>query len=169
MGRTAPALMSRTGRVVLEGIAAGLIGAVAVALVLGLWSVAVGRPFLFVPWVLGSAIAGTELAGEVSSGPVGVYNMIHVPVSITIGLIASVFVARAEKRPGLTHVLALLVLVGIIYGVVLMGAFAVSASEVVSWTAVLLANAAGAIATGLYLIRAHPRLRLVPDLTPTEI
>ena len=169
MGKTTPVLMGRTTRVVLEGVAAGLVGAVAVALVLGLWSLFSGRPFLFVPWALGSALLGTGLAGDVTPEPIGVYNALHVSVSVVIGLAASVFVARAESRPGLTHLLALLALVGVVYGAVLMGAFAVETNDVVSWTAVLLANGAGAVATGIYLFRAHPRLRLVPDITPTEL
>jgi len=169
MGRTTPIFFGRTTRVVLEGVAAGLVGAVAVALVLGLWSTLSGEPFLYVPWALGSALLGTGFGEEVTSEPIGAYNALHVSVSIAIGLVASALVARAEARPGLTHLLALLALVGVIYGAVLMGAFAVEANAVVSWTAVLLANAAGAVATGIYLFRAHPRIRLVPDITPTEL
>jgi len=169
MGRTAPIMMGRTTRVLLEGVAAGLVGAVAVALVLGLWSLLSGRPFLFVPWALGSALLGTGLSGNVTPEPVGVYNAIHVSVSVVIGVVASMFVARAESRPGLTHILGLLAAVGVVYGVALLGAFAVEATEAVSWTAVLLANGAGAAAIGGYLFRAHPRLKLVPDTTPTEL
>lgn len=151
----------RAHRVVREGLIAGLIGAVVVAL----WFLVVdvtSREFWFTPAALGSAVFhGARGVGEVEVTALTVagYTLIHVGGFVLVGLLAAALATHAER-----HGVLLLagVLLFVTFETLFLGLTAIAASWLLAalngWT-ILGANLIAAVAMGWYLWRAHPGLR----------
>ncbi|HEX6590092.1 MAG TPA: hypothetical protein VF039_13890 [Longimicrobiales bacterium] len=151
----------RGHRVVREGIIAGLIGAVVVAL----WFLIVdvtSREFFFTPAALGSAVFhGARGVGEVEITPFTVagYTLLHIGAFLLVGLLAAALATHAER-----HGVLLLagVLLFVTFETLFLGLTAIAASWLLAalngWT-ILGANLIAAVAMGWYLWRAHPGLR----------
>lgn len=81
-----------------EGIEAGLIGGLSVALVYLLRDLTVGDP-LHTPGVLGTLLvegSGTGVSNDPSLGAAAAYNLVHFSVWMVIGLVASFGVRQVE-------------------------------------------------------------------------
>lgn len=153
-----------------EGLLAGLLGAVLVAI----WFLAVdtvaGRP-LFTPAALGSAmLGGARSAGdvEVTALPILGYTTIHVFAFLLTGLVAAALFAAAEE-------VSEVVLLG---GVLLFGVFEVFSIgllaivsqwliDALAWWNIAIANFIAAAGMGIFLMRRHPKLMY--DLTHQEL
>ena len=144
-----------------DGIAAGLLGAGAVALwflVVDAWA---GTPF-FTPAALGSLVflgATSPLEVQVTPGIVAAYTVLHVAAFSAVGTALVWSAERLERTPGIW-------LLGIIGFIVLEGLFigtAVSLGEwvlgAVSWWAVGVGNAIAVTAMGVWIWRTRPLLR----------
>jgi hypothetical protein len=144
-----------------EGLYAGVLGAVAVAL----WFLlidAVRGQLLFTPAALGSALfLGARGVAEVqiTFAMVLGYTMLHVAAFIAAGFLASALASAAEREPPVLLGAALLFFV---LEVMFLGLLAIVASwllDALNWWSVVAANVIAAAVMGAYLWHEHPRLR----------
>jgi len=152
--------MGSEGRIVREGVVAGVIGAAVVAILILVFDVASGAP-LQSPAILGSAI----LRGirdpnlvAVSAGPVLGYTILHGLGFIVVGLIASYLVASAEREPAM--VLALLIFFAAfeVFFLALIAFWALPVLGVLAWWEILAGNLVASLAMLYYFHRRHPGL-----------
>jgi hypothetical protein len=152
--------MAREGRIVHEGVVAGLIGAVAVAVLILLFDIAGGMPFQS-PAILGSAIfkgiRDPNLA-IVSAGPVVGYTIVHGLGFIGVGLVAAFLIAAAEREPAM--VLALLIFFAAfeVFFLALLAFWALPVLGVLAWWEILAGNLVASVAMLYYFHRCHPGL-----------
>ena len=145
-------------RVLNDGLWIGLIGYVTVALVTGVLDVLRGASFFYTPAVLGGALFGR--AGPVAVTPEVVfpYNGVHLLTFLAIGMLIAVLVREVELHPVLWF-LAFFVLLGMFfYSLALIGAIGAEAGPGVPWTSILVADAAAAVAMGVFVRSRHPGL-----------
>lgn len=92
-----------SSRRVWEGVAAGVSGALSVALWFFLGDAAAGRP-LYTPAVIGSALFHGAVSAEevrVTARIVREYSIVHIAVFLTLGVAISRLAAEAEDSPPL--------------------------------------------------------------------
>ncbi len=148
-------------RIIREGIVAGLLGAVVVALWFLIFDAMAGRVF-FTPAALGSALLyGARGAAEVqiTTAAVVLYTLIHVTAFIVIGVVATALVVEVEEQPPL---LLGLVLFFAAFEALFIGIVAIFAAwilDTLGWWNVLVGNLLAALAIGAYLWGEHPVLR----------
>jgi hypothetical protein len=152
--------MAAEGRIVREGIVAGLIGAAAVALLILIFDIASGAP-LQSPAILGSAILKGIRDPSlviVSAGPVVGYTILHGLGFIAVGLIAAFLVASAEREPAM--VLALLIFFAAfeVFFLALIAFWALPVLGVLAWWEILAGNLVASAAMLYYFHRCHPGL-----------
>jgi hypothetical protein len=88
-------------RVLREGVIAGLIGAVVVALWFLLYDAWRGRP-LFTPALLGTTIfygVCTPASVQIGAGPVIGYTILHVLAFVGFGIVAACMMVASEREP----------------------------------------------------------------------
>ena len=150
-----------SGSMVREGLIAGTIGAVTVALWFLVLDVAQGRMF-FMPAALGSALflqAGSAESVNTSPGIIAGYTLVHFAGFILVGLLAAAIFRRADREP---PVLLGAVLLFVTLEAFFIGLIAIVASwmlDMIPWWTIAIANLVAGLAMGIYLWRAHPRLR----------
>lgn len=158
---------SEISKLYVEGMVAGIVGAVTIAVWFLLWDTVQGRP-LYTPSVLGTALFGR---GEALSSPNGIevslemtlmYTWVHGLVFAVLGGIVSRLLGVAERNPDLGFGIVLLFVVlqfGFIAGAVV---FVGSGLSVLSWPAVLFGNILASTTMAGYLWRQHPNLDIRP-------
>ena len=144
-----------------EGVVAGLIGALVIAVWFGIIDVVTGHPF-FTPATLGQGLLSTFGAISPDQGTVTfvlVYTVFHFAAFMFVGLAASVIVALARYEPSILIGFAILfaVMEVGIYGltVLLEGATPLGRH---AWLPILIGNALAAFAMGLYFWKKHSEL-----------
>jgi len=151
----------REHQVIREGLIAGLIGAIVVAVWFLIIDLVQGR-MLFTPAALGSAIFnGARSAADVQiTVPIILaYTGIHIAAFLGTGFVASALISAAEKDPPM---LLGLVLLFVTFEVLFFGLIAIMASwllDSIRWWTILAANLIAAGAMGAYLWHAHPNLQ----------
>jgi hypothetical protein len=147
-------LWGRWGRVLQEGAAAGLIGAVVVAVWFLVVDVAKGELFR-TPILLGSRIFGE---GQPDLVTVLLYTAAHGLAFVTFGIVAAVLINGAESEPLLILGLAILFTA---FEVVFFGAIVIAAKwvldELAGW-AIFLGNVLAAVAMLGYFFSQHRSL-----------
>lgn len=156
-----------SSRVFQEGIVAGVLAAVAVALWFLVFDTLRGQP-LYTPSVLGSALfgRGASLAG-LESSPVSVekvlmFTWVHGMVFAALGGIAAWLLAVAERFPQVGFGIILLF---VIFEACFTGAAMLIAGPILqalTWPAIGVANLLAAAVMAAYLWRRHPSLRVEP-------
>ena len=154
-------------RVHQEGIVAGILGALTIALWFLVVDVVQGRP-LYTPTVLGQALFGRGAwPGTIESMPpsfemVAMFTWVHLLAFAVIGVAVSRLIAMAEQHPGLGFGFVLLF---VILEACFTAAVMIVAAPVLrelTWPAILVANLlAAAVMTG-YFWRRHPTMAMRP-------
>ncbi len=144
-----------------EGVIAGVIGAVVVAL----WFLAIdvlqGRPF-FTPAAIGSAlIGGARAPSEVDVGALTVliYSILHLAAFVITGLVAAAVLRVAERTSSVVLIGG--VLLFFVFEAFSIGLLAILSQwlfEALSWWSIAAANLIAALAMGVYLARRHAAL-----------
>jgi hypothetical protein len=152
--------MAREGRVVREGVVAGLIGAAAVAILILVFDIAGGAP-LQSPAILGSLIfkgVRDPTQVTVSAGLVLGYTIVHGLGFIVVGVIAAALVAAAERERAM--VLALLIFFAAfdVSFIALVASWALPVLGVLTWWEILAGNLVASAAMLYYFHRRHPDL-----------
>lgn len=149
-------------RVLTEGLIAGGIGYVVVALFYGVMDLIQGSSPFEVAALLGSALfyaAETAAPGVVAPGPVLAFNGLHLVLFLLLGVGVAWLVAKAEAYPVFWYPVFFVLLTGFLLTYL---AVLVVANQVVrllpAWS-VGVANLLAGVGMGLYLWGAHPRLR----------
>ena len=150
-----------------EGLLAGVIGAMTIALWFLLLDALDGRP-LYTPNLLGTALLrGGEGLGAPETLPIALdvvlpFTWIHVLVFLLIGVAASRLLAIAEREPhaGFGVLLAFVVFEFGFVGVSM--ALAEPVLHAMAWSEVLVGNLLAAAAMTLLLWRRHPALAVRP-------
>jgi len=150
-----------------EGIVAGIIGAVTVALWFLVVDVVHGRP-LYTPTVLGTALFGRgAVLGPLDTLPVSLdmvlmFTWVHGMAFAALGGIAALLLGMAEEHPSVGFgVLLLFVVLEFGFTVTAM-VFAAPVLKLLTWPAVLVANLLAAAAMGAYFWLRHPKMRVSP-------
>jgi hypothetical protein len=154
-------------RVYQDGIIAGVLGALAVALWFLIFDSARGRPF-YTPSILGTALFGRGAslapleATPVSMDMVLMFTWVHGLVFAALGGIAAWLLAVAERSP---HIGFGIVLLFVIFEACFtMAAYLLAAPilHALTWPAVVIANLLAAAVMAGYLWWRHPALRVEP-------
>lgn len=149
------------GSIVREGLITGVIGAVTVALWFLVLDIAQGRIF-FMPAALGSALflqAASAEAVNMSAGIIAGYTLVHFAGFIAVGLLAAAIFRRAEREPPVLLGAALLFVTLEAFFIGLIAIVASWMLDIIPWWTIAIANLVAGAAMGIYLWRAHPRLR----------
>jgi len=155
-------MKDETRQVFEQGLIAGIIGHLVVAVVFAVSNVAVGRPILHTPALLGASLfyGLTDPALlEIRAAYVFAYNGTHLLLFMIFGIIGAWLTMIADRGWQLWYLATFffLLIAFHLFGMVQLLALPVQSafSEVVLWAAGLLATAAMAA----YFIAMHPRLR----------
>ncbi len=154
-------------RIVREGVIAGALGAVAVAVWFLIFDLVRGQVF-FTPGALGSAVflrIADSTAVQISLLTVGGYTVVHFAAFIVIGLVAAAIACQAEKVPPL---LLAGLLIFATFEAFFLGTLAVLAEWLLGalgWVSVGLGNLLATVVMAYYLLWAHPKLRAVLSQT----
>ncbi len=144
-----------------EGLLAGLVGAVLVAVWFLVVDLAAGRP-LFTPAALGSAMLGGARSAaeiEIAALPILGYSVVHVFAFLVTGLVAAAIFAAAEEVSEV--VLLGGVLLFFVFEAFSIGLLAIVSGwllDTLSWWNILIANLIAAAGMGIFLMRRHPKL-----------
>jgi hypothetical protein len=150
-----------------EGIVAGVIGAVAIALWFLIVDTFNGRP-LYTPTVLGTALfkGGVGLDAPeslaINTEAVLMFTWVHGLIFIIIGGIASRLLGIAEHNPNLGFGILLLFVVFELGFVAVNLAFAETVLRALTWQAVLVGNLLAASSMAGYFWWRHPNLTVNP-------
>ncbi|HSM07604.1 MAG TPA: hypothetical protein VLA33_01125 [Gemmatimonadota bacterium] len=151
----------RANPVVRQGIVAGLIGAVVVAVWFLVVDSIAGRP-MFTPAALGSAIfhgAGGPPGVDISANTVVGYTFIHVAAFLLAGVLVSALVTQAERAPYLIFGMILLLVIFETFFIAMVAMLGTWLMEALAWWSVLVGNLLAAASMGGYLLKVHPKLR----------
>jgi len=147
--------------IVREGLLAGLVGGLTVAVWFFFFDLTQGR-MLFTPAALGSALllgaTNTEMI-EVSALTVGGYSILHIVTFGVVGLIASAIAWEAESRP---PIILGAILLFVAFESFLLGLLAIVAEFLlgpIAWWSIAMGNLLAVAAIGIYLWQRHPKLR----------
>lgn len=147
-------------RLLREGVAAGVLGGLAVAAWFFAVDLGTGR-LLYTPGALGSALfmgVDSPAGVQVTAGTVFGYTLVHFAGFIVMGLVFAALVARAEEHPPLLMGLALLF---VTFETLLLGLVTIVSAwllEVLPWWSIASGNLVAAAVMAVYLWRAHPGL-----------
>lgn len=156
------AAVSTPRPVVREGVIAGVIGAVVIAIWFFFVDLIAGQP-LFTPTTLGRgmlSILGPIPAGQSAASLVALYTIFHFTAFVVLGLVAAMIVNVANREPS--------VLLGfvVLFAAIEVGFYAfvgllqqATPLGSLAWYNVMIGNVVAAAAMGVYLLRAHPILR----------
>ena len=163
---TSPPTLDTT-RVYQEGIVAGILGGIAVAVWFLVVDLVQGRP-LYTPTVLGTALFGRGVwPATLENLPpslemVAMFTWVHLLAFAVIGVVVSRLIAMAEQHPslGFGFVLLFVILEACFTAAVMIVAAPVL--RALTWPAILVANLlAAAVMTG-YFWRRHPTMAMRP-------
>jgi hypothetical protein len=150
-----------------EGIAAGLIGAAAIALWFLIVDTIAGRP-LYTPNLLGTALfRGGQGLDDPASLPISfemvmVFTWVHALVFAAIGGIAARLLAFAEHTANVGFGIVLLFVIFEFGFIAVSTTLAEQVLSSLAWPAVLVGNMLAATAMGAYFWRRHPNLQIEP-------
>ncbi len=139
---------------VVQGLEAGVIGYVVVAVFFLILNLVTGRPAFFTAESLGTALLG----GTAGAGAVLAFNGVHMVGSLVIGLAAAFLLYETDLHPSLWYPAMFIFVAGFILSSVFAGVFAAELAGAAPWWAIFVANAlAGGVAGG-FLWTRHPNL-----------
>src|SRR5271154_694986 len=142
--------------VVREGITAGLIGGIVVAIWFMGYDFASGNPF-HTPAILGAMVFRSEVTeGIKATLPLVLgYSILHFFAFVTFGLALAILLAASEWEPFMVLGALLLLAVFEVFFVGFVSLIDQSALEVLGWWKIVAGNILALIAIGTYFIRSH--------------
>lgn len=153
-------------RVYQDGIVAGILAAVAVALWFLIFDTIRGRP-LYTPSVLGTALFSRGAFGSIESTPVStdmvvMFTWVHGLVFAALGGVAAKLLAVAERAPQLGFGIILLFVIFEAFFTTAAYLIAAPVLQALTWPAVVIANLLAAGVMAAYLWWRHRGLRVDP-------
>lgn len=145
----------RKARVLQEGLYAGVIGYVTVALLTGLVDIIAGRSFFHTAAVLGSALFGSGAEVAVTPEVVFPYNGVHLLVFLALGFLIAFLVYEIELHAAIWYFVFFALLGLFFVSLFIVVALGEAGGPGVSWAVVIGVNSAAALTMGWYLHRRH--------------
>jgi hypothetical protein len=157
---------SDTTRIYQEGIIAGVLGAVTVALWFFVVDLVNGRP-LYTPTVLGTALFRRGGLPAVETLPISIemvlmFTWVHGMAFAAIGGLVSRLLATAERNPSVGFGILLLFVIFEAGFTVAAMLFAAPILRALTWPAILVANLLAAAVMGAYFWLRHPTMTVDP-------
>jgi hypothetical protein len=143
-----------------EGIVAGVIGAVVVAVWFFVYDMARGQPFT-TPGLLGAFVfygVNTPIGLEPSLGPILGYTLLHGLAFIAFGVIAASMMAVSDREPALFIGFIILFACFEAFFFAMVQVFGLSKAGALTWWSVLVGNLLASVAMLWYFFRAHRAL-----------
>lgn len=157
--------MARTGSVVREGVIVGLIGYATVVVFYAVFDFLAARGVGFTLDLMGKVLfrgsrdpAILQLPPTPDAGAMVGYNLLHLAVSLAVGLFVAALISRVEERPRLAFPVALTLLAGYLITIFGVGRLVQGLTPLVPWWTIVIVNTLAAAVGALYLSRAHPGL-----------
>jgi hypothetical protein len=148
-----------------EGLIVGVIGYGAVAVFYTLFDLLAGRGWVFTLDLLGKVLfrgvrdpAVLQLPMQPDLGAMFVYNLLHLAISLAVGLFVAGLVARAERRPRIGYSMLLVLVAGYLITVAAIAVLARDIAPLLPLWSIVIVNTLAAIGGGLFLWHAHPDL-----------
>jgi hypothetical protein len=151
---------SLQGRIVREGVVAGLIGAAAVALLFLVLDVLNGVP-LQTPAILGAVIfqgARDPYAVAIAASPIVGYSILHGLAFVVVGLIAAFLLAAAEREPAMLLALLIFFVAFEVFFLALIAFLAFPVLGVLAWWEILVGNFLASVSMLTYFFLRHRAL-----------
>ncbi|MEJ2483309.1 MAG: hypothetical protein P8049_09420 [Gemmatimonadota bacterium] len=147
-------------RTLSEGLVAGLLGYVSIALFFGILHLVTGQSIFRTAETLGDPLVSHRSAviGGTAAGSVIAFNGIHLLAFLLFGLIAAWLVSRSETNPGYFLLMLFVGLAGFFYSLSGFLGFSIDRPYAPSWVAVAAANLLAGLLMSSYLLRSHPGL-----------
>ncbi len=157
--------MTTGTRTVREGLVVGLIGYAAVAVFYAVFDFLAARGGLYTVNLLGRAVfrglrdpAVLQLPLPADPGAIGLFNGLHLLISLFIGLVVTWLVWQAEGPPTQARLAWLTIVAGFFVTIFGIGMLTGPIQNLLPWWSVVLANALAVLIAGAYLLRKHPGL-----------
>jgi hypothetical protein len=150
-----------------EGVIAGTLGAVTLAVWFLILDLLQGRPLL-TPAILGTAFfQGTEKLANVETLPIVIdivvlFTFAHWLVFVLVGGLAAFLLRQAERNPNLGFGILLLFVFFEIGFIAVAMLFAQPILQALTWPTILIGNLLAAGSMGCYLWRRHSHLTIHP-------
>jgi hypothetical protein len=148
-----------------DGIVVGLIAYVAVAVFYAGFDVLAARGAFFTVSLLGKALFRGLRDPIVLQYPTRLdwmaifwYNLLHLVVSLAIGLIVARLIEEAERRPAQARAIMVAVALGFVVTVVIVGVLTAPMRALLPWWSIVAANALATAVAGTWLLARHPGL-----------
>ncbi len=148
------------GRIVREGVTAGLVGAATVAVWFLLFDLFEGKP-LETPTALWLGLVGGGVpAGGVAPalGPVLGYTVLHVLAFVAFGIVAAALFDGAEREPAMLLAVLIFFAAFEVFFLALVTFLARPVLGIVAWWAILIGNFLAAVTMLWYFFRRHRAL-----------
>jgi hypothetical protein len=156
-----------------EGAVAGLIGYGAIVLFFVVVNVFAGRSIFYTAALFGSALfygLRDPASLEMAIAPVASYNMVHLLVFLSLGVLAAWIVSKMEKFPLLLLPVLLAIFFVAAYVIMALVIFAEPLLGGVAWWQLGASSVLAAVLMGWYLFRRHPGLRReFADITHSDV
>ncbi len=152
--------MAGTNGIMKEGIIAGFIGAMTVAVWFLIVDIIAAHPF-YTPNILGAGLASI-LGGAALPGMfwnVAVYTVFHFAAFMAAGVLLAWIFHRAETEPSVLVIFVLLFIIFELGSVGLVALLAEAGMRSLAWYQIAAGNVLASVAMGWYLWKAHPALR----------
>jgi hypothetical protein len=154
-------MKARTAGIIAEGLVTGVVGHIAIALVLVFSDLVAGRWVFYTPAVLGTSLLSDGGQGCLVAPEATVllaYTSVHLITLTLFGLLAAWLIHGSEQRPILWFgALMTFVVVAWHLTAAVLGVLGPVQSCLSLWP-ITVAGFAGALAMAVYLWRSHPRL-----------
>jgi hypothetical protein len=158
-------------RVLRDGVAIGLIAYAAVALFYFVFDQLAARGSLHTVNLLGRAVfrglrdpAVLLLPVQLDVGAIGLYNTLHLVLSLGVGVTVVALATRAERWPAQAAAMVAVMATGFVFTILAVGWLSAPMRPLLPWWSIVFANTLSVLLAGWYLVRRHPQL--VPLFVP---
>lgn len=152
--------MATDRRTLREGLVVGLIGYASVAVFYTTFDVFAARGPLHTVDVLGRAVfRGLRDRGvllfpmQIDVWAISLYNVMHLVIALSIGLIVTRLAAEAERHPSRARLVLLALIAGFVCTVSAVGILTTSMRPILPWWSIVAANVLATVLAGWYLVR----------------
>jgi hypothetical protein len=155
--------MARGSRVTQEGLLVGCVAYASVAVFYAVFDLLAVRGPLYTVNLLGRAVFTGVRDPAVLQFPIPPdltaifwYTVLHLVLSLAIGLIVVRLVAHAECHPSQARAVLFTIVAGFVVTILAVGVLTEPMRALLPWWSIVVANASAVVVAGSYLMRAHP-------------
>ena len=147
-----------------DGLAVGLIGFLSVAVLYAAFDFFASRGPLYTVDLLGKTVfAGWRdpsvvgLPIELDMTSIAMYTVLHLMLSLAIGVFVVWLVSQAEQRPSMARMVLLTIIAGFVITIALVGLLTEPIRPMLPWWSIVAANSIAVVMGGAYLLTKRPK------------